>query len=582
MFTKKLRTLLLRDFNFYCKSRQFTKVFNRAICTSNIKFNSKQDFIVKSPLKSLAYPDCSIDQYVWADINKWSNKIAIVDGITDRSITYSELRDQCRALAIRLQTSLNLLPNDTIAICIPNSIEFPIVALGGCEAGMIVTTINPVYTSDEISRQLIDSGAKVLFGEASMSDILKEAVQKSKKPIKIVYSTNSPSESIPADGIRFDDLIGTNGVDLMSLKEVKPDCNSVTFLPYSSGTTGLNKGVMLSHKNIISNAIAMRNDEVGVTHDSIGDHQDVVPCVLPFFHIYGLVVTLLSKLAQGCKIITLPKFHPDTFLNAMEKYQGNVLHLVPPIIIFFNSYDKIRQEHTKSVQYVLCGAAPLGPGDMEKFQKIAPQTKYIQAYGLTEASPVTHAMSKTSTNYASVGNPINDTDAKIVEVGDPEFRGIGPNKTGEVLVRGPQIMHGYLNNEKATKETLTPDGWLRTGDIGHHDENGEFYITDRLKELIKVKGFQVAPAELEEILRMHPEITDAAVIGIPNPATGELPRAFVVAKKNSSVNEKNVQDFVAQKVSEFKRLAGGVEFVDSIPKNATGKILRRELRQRYV
>jgi len=231
---------------------------------------------------------------------------------------------------------------------------------------------------------------------------------------------------------------------------------------------------------------------------------------------------------------------------------------------------------------VLCGAAPLGSGDMDKFLKIAPKTQYIQAYGLTEASPVTHAMSKTSRNYSSVGNPIYDTESKIVEVEDPEFRGIGPNKTGELLIRGPQIMLGYLNNDKATKETLTADGWLRTGDIGYHDENGDFYITDRLKELIKVKGFQVAPAELEEILRMHPEITDAAVIGIPNPATGELPRAFVVAKKNSAVNEKNVQDFVAQKVSEFKRLAGGVEFVDSIPKNATGKILRRELKKRYV
>ncbi|KAL7020465.1 hypothetical protein ACKWTF_011546 [Chironomus riparius] len=239
MFIKKFNPLVLRDFNFYCKSRQFSKVFSRALSTSHIKFNSKQDFVVKSPLKSLVYPDCSIDQYVWADIDKWSNKIAIVDGITDRSITYSELRDQCRALAIRLQTSLNLQPNDTIALCIPNSIEFPIVALGGCEAGMIITTINPVYTSDEISRQLIDSGAKILFGEASMSNVLKEAVQKSKMAIKVIYTTSSPGEAIPADGIRFDELISTQSLDLTSLKEVVRDCNSVTFLPYSSGTTGL-------------------------------------------------------------------------------------------------------------------------------------------------------------------------------------------------------------------------------------------------------------------------------------------------------------------------------------------------------
>ena len=225
------------------------------------------------------------------------------------------------------------------------------------------------------------------------------------------------------------------------------------------------------------------------------------------------------------------------------------------------------------------GAASLGSGDMEKFLKIAPQTQFIQAYGLTEASPVTHCMPRNSKNYGSVGHPIHDTESKIVDIEDTEFRGIGPNKTGELLIRGPQVMIGYHNNEAATKETLTDDGWLRTGDIGYHDESGDFYITDRLKELIKVKGFQVAPAELEALLRMHPDINDAAVIGVPNAATGELPRAFIVAKKDSKLNEKEVQDYVAQKVSEFKRLAGGVEFIESIPRNATGKILRKDLKK---
>lgn len=191
-------------------------------------------------------------------------------------------------------------------------------------------------------------------------------------------------------------------------------------------------------------------------------------------------------------------------------------------------------------------------------------------------------LAKSSSNYASIGDPIHDTECKVVDINDPEFRGLGPNETGEVLIRGPQIMLGYHNNETATKDTVTSDGWLRTGDIGYHDEDGNFYITDRLKELIKVKGFQVAPAELEELLRMHPEIADAAVIGVPNAATGELPRAFVVAKKGSKLNERIVQDYVAQQVSDYKKLAGGVEFVDAIPKNTTGKILRRELKSRYV
>ncbi|KAL7020464.1 hypothetical protein ACKWTF_011545 [Chironomus riparius] len=579
MFVKKFNKIIFKDLSIFCNNRQFNKIFSRVNSKLNAAIHGQQDYIVRSPLRSLDYPNCSVDQYVWADYKNWSNKVAIIDGITDRSITYSELRDKCRALAIRLQTSLNLQPNDTIALCIPNSIEFPIVALGGCEAGMILTTINPLYTSDEISRQLIDSGAKILFGSASMSHILKEAVQKLNRPIKIVYITNSPNEAIPADGIRFDELIDTNGLDLMSLKEVDRDNNSVSFLPYSSGTTGLNKGVELSHKNIIANSFALRSQEVDVTQDAIGDHQDVLPCVLPFFHIYGLNVTLIAKLAQGCKLITLPRFAPDTFLNALEKNQPNVLHLVPPIIIFFNNFNKIRPEHTKSVRIVFSGAASLGSGDMEKFLKIAPQTQFIQAYGLTESSPVSHCMPRNSKNYGSVGHPIHDTESKIVDIEDTEFRGIGPNKTGELLIRGPQVMIGYHNNETATKETLTADGWLRTGDIGYHDENGDFYITDRLKELIKVKGFQVAPAELEALLRMHPDINDAAVIGVPNAATGELPRAFIVAKKDSKLSEKEVQEYVAQRVSEFKRLAGGVEFIESVPRNATGKILRKDLKK---
>ncbi|KAL7020467.1 hypothetical protein ACKWTF_011548 [Chironomus riparius] len=579
---KKFNKLIFKDFSFYCQSKKFNRILSRAITTSNVSQSAQHDYVVKSPLPPLNYPKVSIDQYIWADYEKWINKVAIVDGITDRSITYGELRDKCRALAIRLRTSFNLQRNDTIALCLPNSIEFPIVALGGSEAELTVTTINPIYTSEEISRQLISSNAKLLFGDVSMSSIFKHAISKAKRNIKIVYVTNSPAESIPADGIRLSELIETRGLDLMSLPETERDIDAVSFLPYSSGTTGLNKGVMLSHWNIVTNSLALRSAELQLAADTTADNQDVIPCVLPFFHAYGLVVTLLAKLAQGCKLVTVPRFHPETFLSAMEKYPGTALHLAPPMIIFFNNYEKIRPKHTRSIRYVVSGAAPLGSSDIEKFLKISPQTQYIQAYGLTEASPVTHMSAKSSTNYASIGDPIHDTECKVVDINDPEFRGLGPNQTGEVLIRGPQIMLGYHNNETATKDTVTSDGWLRTGDIGYHDEQGNFYITDRLKELIKVKGFQVAPAELEELLRMHPDIADAAVIGVPNPATGELPRAFVVAKKGSKISEKNVQEYVAQRVSDYKKLAGGVEFVDAIPKNTTGKILRRELKSRYV
>lgn len=249
-------------------------------------------------------------------------------------------------------------------------------------------------------------------------------------------------------------------------------------------------------------------------------------------------------------------------------------------VIFMSNCDKVERKHTQSIKYVMSGAAPIGSHDAERFNLKAPQAQFLQGYGLTESSPVVLMSMLGSKNYASVGYPPSDTEAKIVLVNDPEMHGVGANISGELWVRGPQVMKGYHENEEATCETMTPDGWLKTGDIGHYDDNLEFYITDRLKELIKVKGFQVPPAELEEILRDHPDITDAAVIGIPHPNAGEYPRAYVVSK-NPSLTEKEVKDFVAKKVAEYKRLEGGVEFIAAIPKNATGKILRRELKLRF-
>lgn len=203
----------------------------------------------------------------------------------------------------------------------------------------------------------------------------------------------------------------------------------------------------------------------------------------------------------------------------------------------------------------------------------------MQGYGLTEISPLALVSHRESTNYASIGWPAPSTEVKICKVGDDTFTGLDTDETGELLVRSASVMKGYLNNQEATNETIVGDGWLRTGDIARYDADGFFYICDRLKELIKVKGFQVPPAELEEILRDHPNVSDAAVIGIEHPKYGEVPRAFVVAKKGSEVTEIELQEYVAEKVSEYKRLIGGVQFIEEIPKSSTGKILRRELKK---
>jgi 4-coumarate--CoA ligase len=271
------------------------------------------------------------------------------------------------------------------------------------------------------------------------------------------------------------------------------------------------------------------------------------------------------------------------FLPLVSKYHSSIFKLIGFVflVIFMNNSDILQKKHTESIRYVMSGAAPIGANDAERFQQIAPDSKFFQGYGLTETSPLISMSAVGSKNYASVGHPSPDTECKIVDINDSDFNGLGPNESGELWVRGPQVMAGYHKNEKATKETITPDGWLRTGDIAHYDENGELYITDRLKELIKVNAFQVPPAELEEILRDHPAVAEAAVIGIPHPQSGEVPRAYVVKKKNSETTEKEIEKFVEEKVAKYKRLEGGVEFIDAIPKNATGKILRRELKIRF-
>lgn len=206
----------------------------------------------------------------------------------------------------------------------------------------------------------------------------------------------------------------------------------------------------------------------------------------------------------------------------------------------------------------------------------------MQGYGLTETSPLTFVSPNDCPNYATIGFPSSNTQAKIVKLDDTSYRGCDANEVGELLVRGPHVMKGYLNNEEATDAAFVNGNWFRTGDMVYYDDNGFCYVKDRLKELIKVKGFQVAPAELEEILRTHPHIQEAAVIGIPHDLYGEVPKAFVVQKKGSTLNESEVQAFVEKKIAEYKRLRGGVHFVDSVPKSSTGKILRRELKQLYV
>lgn len=505
-------------------------------------------------------------------------------GNTNRSLTYAELRDQCAAVAVRLHCpKLGFKERDVIAVSLPNCIEFPVAALGILEAGMVVTSINPIYTADEISRQLISSKVKFLIGSVDGYPILKDAIEKTKQHIRIACVKSLPEQSMPEGAIDFSELSDPTGISLTMLRNPKINPNELAFLPYSSGTTGIPKGVMLNHNNITANLaqIGSPYPTDTIIQPTTDDFQDVIPCVLPFFHIYGFTVLLASSLSMGCKLVTLNNFDPELFIKTLVDHRASVVYMVPPIINFLTNHPTVKPEHLSVFRTAFSGAAPITHNEVQRFMDKVnrPEAEFIQGYGLSESSPVLLTNMKGNRNYGSTGGLVPNTEAKIVDESDPSLKGLGANKPGELWVKGPQIMMGYLENEQETKEMKLEDGWMRTGDIATYDEKGYFFLTDRLKELIKVKGFQVAPAELEALLTAHPDIVDSAVVGKTDAVSGELPVAFVVPKPDSKITEQEVQDFVAKQVAPFKKLDGGVQFIEAIPRNSTGKILRIKLKE---
>ncbi|XP_072050904.1 uncharacterized protein [Amphiura filiformis] len=349
--------------------------------------------------------------------------------------------------------------------------------------------------------------------------------------------------------------------------------DDVAFLLYSSGTTGLPKGVMLTHRNIVSNTFNTLNTPGAA---SFTPYVDCGLAVLPFYHVYGCVTISLASLKIGVKLVTLPQFEPEVFLKTIQDHKITIGYLVPPLVVFLTKHPMVDNYDLSSLKDVMCGAAPLGGELAAAFKKRLNLSYVRQGYGLTETSSPLTVGKRGITSPASAGVLLINTEAKIV---DPlSGKSLPPGGQGELWARGPQIMKGYLKNPEATANCIDAEGWFHTGDIGYFAEDGQLFVVDRLKELIKYKGSQVAPAELEELLLTNPAVADAAVIGIPDEEAGELPKAFVVLKGTEQVTEEDIAKFVAGKVAPQKKLRGGVEFLETIPKSASGKILRRQLR----
>lgn len=344
-------------------------------------------------------------------------------------------------------------------------------------------------------------------------------------------------------------------------------------LLYSSGTTGASKGVVSSHKNLIAMVKTIINRfRLDETRDPI------FICTVPMFHIYGLAAFAMGLLASGSTVVVLSKFEMDEMLSVIQKYRATHLPLVPPILVaLLNGADRIKAKYDLgSLQSVLSGGAPLSKEVIEGFVEKYPTVEILQGYGLTESTGIGASTDtlEESRRYGTAGMLSPSMEAKIV---DPESGDALPvNRTGELWLRGPTIMKGYFSNEEATASTLDSAGWLRTGDLCYIDEDGFIFVVDRLKELIKYKGYQVPPAELEALLLTHPEIADVAVIPFPDKEVGQFPMAYVVRKAGSNLSDKEVMEFVTKQVAPYKRVRR-VAFVASIPKNPSGKILRKDL-----
>lgn len=509
----------------------------------------------------------AIDVTTFISSRAHSGKVAFIDATTGRNLTFSDVWNAVESLATSLSVDMGIRKGHVVLLLSPNSIFFPIVCLAVMSLGAIITTTNPLNTNLEIAKQISDSNPVLAF---TIPQLLPKLAGSKLPVILIDGESDLPQKGNFKIVGALEKLIQKKPCE-SRLKERVTQNDTATLL-YSSGTTGASKGVISSHRNLI----AMVQTIVG--RFKLDEGEQTFICTVPMFHIYGLAAFAAGLLASGSTVVVLSKFEMDEMLSSIHKYKATYLPLVPPILVaLVNNADLIRKKYDlSSLKSVLSGGAPLSKEVIEGFLEKYPSVTILQGYGLTESTGIgasTDSLEE-SRRYGTAGMLSPSMEAKIV---DPESGKAFPaNKTGELWLRGPTIMKGYFSNEEATASTLDSDGWLRTGDLCYIDEDGFIFVVDRLKELIKYKGYQVPPAELEALLLTHPEISDAAVIPFPDKEVGQFPMAYVVRKSGSTISESAVMDFVAKLVAPYKRIRR-VAFVASIPKNPSGKILRKDL-----
>jgi acyl-CoA synthetase (AMP-forming)/AMP-acid ligase II len=478
---------------------------------------------------------------------------ALIDGPTGYVVSYATLASRIGRVAAGL-AARGFGAGDVLALWAPNVPQWAGVALGAMAAGGMVTGINPACTVRELGIQLADCGASVLV---TVPALVPEALAASGDGVREVVVLGEAEGATP-----IMDLIGGDGPAVQAATE--PD--TVALLPYSSGTTGLPKGVMLTHSNLVASVRQVRSG-LRMTE------RDTTLAVAPFFHIMGFLVSLAMPLASGATVVTMPRFDLARFFALIQKHRATVLAVPPPVMAALARHPMADQYDLSSLELIVSGGAPLGADLQRAVAERFPRAAVGQAWGMTETSVgATMPDRELGTVSGSVGRVVPNTELRVVE--PASGRDLRSGERGELWIRGPQVMAGYLDRPEATAEIIGNDGWLKTGDLGYVDPDTNVFVVDRLKDLIKVSAYAVAPAELEALLLTHPKVADAAVVGRQDERHGEVPVAAVVPR--GEVDGGELIGWVAERVAPHKMIRE-VRFVEAIPRTPSGKLLRRVL-----